>query len=67
MFLSRLLCLSLMKLGLQTLVLSLTESLLDELAGLSTLAASKAVGLDPGLTVGSDDDLDGLIQAAPPS
>ena len=56
-----------MKLNLELLMLSLTESLFDELAGLPTFTAGESFGLNACLTVGSDDDLDGLIQAAPPS
>ncbi|MDB5338006.1 MAG: hypothetical protein JWN70_3625 [Planctomycetaceae bacterium] len=67
MFLGRLLRLSLMELGLQALVLPLTEGLLDKFAGLPTFTARKPLGLDTRLTVGGDDDLDCLAHTAPPT
>ncbi len=57
----------LIELGLEVFGRGLTESLLDELAGLPAFIASKSPGLDPGLPLGIDGDLDGLVQAPPPT
>ena len=59
-------CLLLMEFRLQLLDHSLPESLFYELTGLTTFAADKAFRLDAQLSVGSNDDFDGL-QAAPPT
>ena len=67
MCLGRLLRLSLMKLSFELLVLPLTESLLNELAGLPTFTARKPLGLNACLAIGSDDDFDGLVHTAPPT
>jgi hypothetical protein len=64
-FLSIQLVLSLVKLGLELFMLSLTESLLDKLTGLAAIVANKPLGLNPSLTIRGHDDFNGL-QAAPP-
>jgi hypothetical protein len=66
-FLNVLLMLSLVELGFKLLVLPLTERLLDKLTGLATLTARKPLGLNTSLTVRSDDNLNSLVQAAPPT
>lgn len=67
MFLNTLLVLSLMKFDFELLVLALTESLFDKMAGLATFIARESLGLHTSLTIGRDDDLDDLVQAAPPT
>jgi hypothetical protein len=66
-FLNALLVLSLMKFGLELLVLTLTESLLNKLTGLATLIAREPLGLNTSLTVRSNDNFNELVQAAPPT
>ena len=58
--------LALVELGGERLGRRPAEGLLDEPAGLAALAAGEAPGLDPGLALRADGDLDGL-QAAPPT
>src|SRR4051794_30586207 len=43
------------------------EGLLDELAGQAAFATAEPLGLYPGLALGADGDLDGLVHAAPPT
>jgi hypothetical protein len=66
-FLNVLLLLSLMKFGFELLVLTLTERLLDKLTGLATLIAREPLGLNPSLTIRSDDNFNCFVQAAPPT
>src|SRR4051794_1534354 len=58
--------LALEELGGQGLGGARAEGLLDEPAGVAALAAGEPPGLDLGLALGADGDLDGL-QAAPPT
>lgn len=57
----------LMKLRLEHFSGLPSECSLDELAGLAAPTAHEALGFDTRLTVRSDDDFDGLAQAAPPT
>jgi len=57
----------LMKLRLQLLTRALPESLLNEQTRLTALAPNEALRLNPTLAIRSHDDLNGLVQAAPPT
>jgi hypothetical protein len=57
----------LMKLRLQLLTRTLPQSLLNEQTRLTALAAHEAFRLNPTLAIRSDDNLNDLVQAAPPT
>ncbi len=57
----------LIELGLELLGRGLAQGLFDELAGLPALIAGESPGLDPGLALGINGDLDRLVQEAPPT
>jgi Uri superfamily endonuclease len=57
----------LMELGGEGLADTLTEGLLDELAGIPARLSGKTMGLDCGFALGVHDDLDGSTQATPPA
>ena len=57
----------LMKLRLQLLTRSLPESLLDEQTRLTAFTAHEAIRFNPTLAILCHNNLNGLIQAAPPT
>src|SRR3954470_9860236 len=59
--------LALVELGGEGLGGPAAEGLLDEPAGLAALGSGEAPGLDLGLALGIDGDLDELAQDAPPT